>query len=260
MGHSGHDIMTRLVGQMEAAFAIRGRLQNLPDCARPERSFADTPSVWFSQPVPGVDWPVLEREARATFGDFDILFTVFQCMFSFKEQVALLLEDLRGLSASEENIKQLERHGAEAVHHFLSNISRVALRGRAYPAEASPLWGVEGGYKRSAECVCGPYVYHLKYRAQDVALSRNDLGDDMSMAADCSYSGYTPRLLIFDETPSPLRDWLESTCRGHGGEVFLGEAAWAHVIEQASPIVRICIERYCRDPLALVAAEQSGAA
>ncbi|MDF3355797.1 hypothetical protein HKX15_18585, partial [Sulfitobacter sp. KE37] len=144
--------MTRLVGQMEAAFAIRGSLQNLPDCARPERSFADTPSVWFSQPVPGVDWPVLEREARATFGDFDILLAVFQCMFSFKEQVALLLEDLRGLSASEENIKKFERCRAEAVHHFLSNISRVALRGRVYPAEASPLWGVGGGYKRSAEC------------------------------------------------------------------------------------------------------------
>ena len=258
--HSGHDITARLVGQMEAAFASRGRLQRLPDCARPERSFADTPSIWFLQPVPGVDWPALELEARATFEDFDALLAVFQCMFSFKERVVLLLEDLRGLPASEGTFKQLERPTAEAIHHFLSNISRIALRGRVYPAEVSPLWEVGGGYKRDAECVCGPYVYHLKYRAQDVALSRWDLGDDMSMLADCSYSGYTPRLLIFDETPSPLRDWLESTCCDHGGEVFLGEAAWAHIIEQASPIVRTCIERYCRDPLALVAAEQSGAA
>ncbi|MBM07622.1 MAG: hypothetical protein CMH88_14955 [Oceanibulbus sp.] len=252
--------MARLVGQMEAAFGTRGRLQSLPDCARPERSFADTPSIWFSQPVPGVNWLALEVEARATFGDFDALLAVFQCMFLFKERVALLREDLRGLSASEETSKQRERRTAEAIHHFLSNISRIALRGRVYPVEVSPLWGVGGGCKRNAECVCGPYVYHLKYRAQDIALSRGDLADDMSMAADCSYSGYTPRLLIFDETPSPLRDWLESTCRDHGGEVFLGEAAWAHVTEQASPIVRTCIERYCRDPLALVAAEQSGAA
>ena len=47
MGHSGHDIMARFVGQTEASFATLWRLQSLPDCARPERSFADTPSIWF---------------------------------------------------------------------------------------------------------------------------------------------------------------------------------------------------------------------
>lgn len=259
MGHSGHDILARLVGQMEAAFATRRRLQNLPDCARPQRSFADTPLIWFLQPVPGVDWPALEAEARAAFGDFDEALAVFQCMFSFKERVAFLREDLKGLSEPEEADKQLKERTAAAIHYFLSNISRIALRGRVYPEETSPLMEEGSTFKRSAECVCGPYIYHLKYRAQDVALSRWDLGDDMSMARDCRYSGYTPRLLIFDGTASPFRDWLEGVCYDHGGEVFLGEAAWAHVTEQASPMVRVCIERYCRDPLALVAAEQSGA-
>jgi hypothetical protein len=231
----------------------------LPDCARPERSFADTPVIWFLQPVPDVNWPALEAEARATFADFDALLTVFQCMFALKERVAFLHEELRGLPDPEKASKWLHKRIAEAIHHFLSDISRIALRGRYYPAETSPLMEKGSALKRTAECVCGPYMYHLKYRAQDVALSRMDLGDDMSMARDCSYSGYTPRLVIFDETASPFRDWLESTCYDHGGEVFLGEAAWAHITEQASPTVRACIERYCRDPLALVAAEQSGA-
>ena len=230
----------------------------MPDCARAVRSFADTPLIWFLQPVPGVDWPALEAEARATFGDFDEVLSVFQCMFSLKERVAFSHDELRRLPAPENAPKWLQKRMAEAIHHFLSDIARIAVRGRYYPAEISPLKEEGSVFRRTAECVCGPYIYHLKYRAQDVALSRLDLGDDMSMARDCRSSGYTPRLLIFDETASPFRDWLENTCYDHGGEVFLGEAAWAHITERASPTVRVCIERYCRDPMALVAAEQSG--
>jgi hypothetical protein len=259
-GRAGGDILVRLIGQMEMAFAARGALQTLPACARPDQPFADTPLNWFLQPVPEVDWTALEAEGRATLEDFDQLLMLFLCMFVLKKQANILRESLSGLSDPKRVSEKFQENMPRAIHPFLSDISRIALRGMFYPAEVSPLMEDGGGYKRTAECVCGPYVYQLKYRAEDIAFSRWDEKDDFMMLADCCYSGFTPRLVVFEQRPSILLECLEGMYRAHGGEVFLGEAAWAHITAQVSPTVRSCIERFCRDPLSVVAAEQPDAA
>jgi len=241
--------LIHLIALMEAEFLEEGQLQSLPDSMRPKQCLKDLPSNWFSKPIGRVDWAALEGEAKSTIADYQDLLFCLHAVRQFKLKAAEIYAPI-GVRESTPAVFKEQLQGE--IHKLRSAIVRIALRACAISDEMLPGAKKEGGSEQVKDYGRGPYAYQIKSSARDVSLDRWDHADELSVPAECCALGCIPRLVVFDARgPFALND-LVRAYETHGGEVFLGEAAWAHVTEHASKNLRICINRYCRDPLSLI--------
>ena len=241
--------LIHLIALMEAEFLEGEQLQSLPDSVRPKQRLKDLPSNWFSNPIGCVDWAALEGEAKSTITDYQDLLFCLHAVRQFKLKAA---EIYAPIAARERTPAVFEEQLQGEIHKLRSAIVRIALRACANSDEMLPVAMKEGGSGQVRDYARGLYSYQIKSSARNVSLDQWGHGDELAVPAECCALGCIPRLVVFDARgPFALND-LVRAYESHGGEVFLGEAAWAHVAEQASKNLLICINRYCRDPLSLI--------
>lgn len=81
-------------------------------------------------------------------------------------------------------------------------------------------------------------------------------GEELEFPEDCRQSGYVPVLIVLDPTPSPKLDELRATFLNAGGEVYIGQDAWAHLEHLAGSTMARFLEQYVHNPLQVLLAEE----
>ena len=97
-----------------------------------------------------------------------------------------------------------------------------------------------------------PLAYEFKLRVTIAASGQGRFAEELQFAEDCANSGAIPVLVVLDPTPNPrLRD-LQAEFEAKGGHAYIGNAAWAHLEEEAGGIMATFIERYVRTPISAI--------
>ncbi|MFG6527065.1 MULTISPECIES: hypothetical protein [unclassified Sulfitobacter] len=238
----------RLIALMEAEFLAPRKLKHLPDSARSHLTLPELPAAWFSKPVDGWNWVTLNAEAQATFDDYYDLLFCLHAVRQFKINMAALqgAENTRN-----EDARAFSDPVQQEVHKLQSSIVTLALQQSHQPL-AGTIGILSTESKVTPKYAQQPYAYQVKGRATDISLDCWDAADDLEKVKQYHASGYIPRLVVFDDTPSPRLTAYIEAYQKYGGEIFLGDLAWEHVHQHANKNLWICIDRYCRNPLRLV--------
>lgn len=96
------------------------------------------------------------------------------------------------------------------------------------------------------------YAYEFKLRVTIAASGQGRFAEELQFAEDCQYSGATPILIVLDPTMNPRLAELKQAYQSKGGLVYLGDAAWMHLEQEAGPTMAHLIEKYVRKPVAEV--------
>lgn len=97
-------------------------------------------------------------------------------------------------------------------------------------------------------------AYELKLRVTIAASGQGRFGGELSFAQDCRGSGVKPVLVVLDPTKNDKLTGLQAAYRMAGGDVYVGDAAWTHLEDEAGPTMAAFIERYVRTPVNAVTA------
>jgi hypothetical protein len=97
-----------------------------------------------------------------------------------------------------------------------------------------------------------PMAYELKLRVTIAASGQGRFAEELSFAQDCKSSGAVPILVVLDPTENEKLTGLQAAYKAAGGDAYVGDAAWAHLEDEAGPTMAAFIERYVRVPLASV--------
>ena len=249
--------LVHLIALMEAEFLAPQKLQNLPEPARPQQPFRDIPPNWFSQPIAGVDWTRLAAEASSTIESYDkILF----CLLAVRKFKAQAIEINPWASAGNDRVLSSAKFKGQMlseIHRLQTTIVMIALD-CDISSDMPPLPREEQN-DPTTSCLQGKYGYQIRGSITEGFMGSRGWEDTQLIASEFCSSGYTPRLLIFEDVSSSILKRLNSSYAKYGGEVFCGQPAWGHVVAQASANLERCIDRYCRDPFMLVPAVRPAA-
>src|SRR5580765_4880828 len=97
-------------------------------------------------------------------------------------------------------------------------------------------------------------AYELKLRVTIAASGQGRFGEELSFAQDCRGSGVKPVLVVLDPTENGKLTGLQVAYCAAGGDAYVGDAAWAHLEDEAGPTMAAFIERYVRTPVNAVTA------
>ena len=141
------------------------------------------------------------------------------------------------------------RAGQETGYIFEPIVARC-IGGQPYAASKSPVRRSADSTKgRQVDCLLGDKAYEIKLRITVAASGQGRWGQEKEFPVDCQNSGYTPILLVFDDTQADKLDELSDIFRQCGGSVMTGDAAWAHLEEMAGATISTFLEKYVRGPL-----------
>ena len=96
----------------------------------------------------------------------------------------------------------------------------------------------------------------FKIRVTIAASGQGRWGEELEFPADCRKSGYTPVLIVLDPTPNPKLADLQRAFERQGGDVYIGDRAWAHLEASAGETMGLFIEKYVRTPIERILAEE----
>ncbi|MBZ9806953.1 hypothetical protein [Mesorhizobium sp. ESP-6-2] len=147
----------------------------------------------------------------------------------------------------------IDNRAAQETGYLFEPILASSLGGTRASAGSSPIRRRSDQRKgRQVDCIVGKDAYEFKLRVTIAASGQGRFGEELAFAEDCRASGYRPVLLVLDPTPNPRLSDLKSAFERHGGVAFIGEAAWAHIREQAGPTMATFVERYVHLPIAQI--------
>lgn len=95
-----------------------------------------------------------------------------------------------------------------------------------------------------------PLAYEFKLRVTIAASGQGRFREEVQFAEDCHNSGARPVLVVLDPTPNARLTDLQSAYEQWGGRAYIGDAAWAHLEDEAGPVMARFIETYVRTPVA----------
>jgi hypothetical protein len=151
------------------------------------------------------------------------------------------------------------RAGQETGYLFEPVIAN-AIGGTPVSAARSPVKRRSDSRKgRQVDCLLGKRAYELKIRMTIAASGQGRWGEELDFPLDCVASDYVPVLLVLDSTTNPKLTELTKAFLAQGGEVYIGEDAWAHLDKLAGPTMANFIDRYVREPLASLLSDASEA-
>ncbi len=149
------------------------------------------------------------------------------------------------------------RAGQETGYLFEPVIAN-AIGGTPVSAARSPVKRRSDNRKgRQVDCLLGNRAYELKIRMTIAASGQGRWGEELDFPLDCVANNYVPVLLVLDSTTNPKLTELTKAFLAQGGEVYIGEDAWAHLDELAGPTMANFIDRYVREPMASLLSEAS---
>ena len=150
----------------------------------------------------------------------------------------------------------LDNRAAQDTGYLFEPILASSIGGFPAPAKRSPVKRRSDGRKgRQVDCVRGKRAYEFKLRVTIAASGQGRWGEELAFPHDCKASGYTPVLVVLDPTPNPKLTELIDQFQAAGGEAYIGDDAWAHLEGEAGATMAVFLERYVREPLAVLLAE-----
>ena len=99
------------------------------------------------------------------------------------------------------------------------------------------------------DCLREDQAYEIKIRVTIAASGQGRWKEELAFPADCEASGYIPVLVVFDGINNSKLSELSGAFLRHGGQVHVGDDAWAHLESEAGPTMGIFVDKYIRDPL-----------
>lgn len=142
------------------------------------------------------------------------------------------------------------RAGQETGYLFEPVIAN-AIGGTPVSAARSPVKRRSDNRKgRQVDCLLGNRAYELKIRMTIAASGQGRWGEELDFPLDCVASDFTPVLLVLDSTENSKLTELSNAFLAQGGEVYIGEKAWAHLDELSGATMANFIDRYIRNPMA----------
>ena len=154
----------------------------------------------------------------------------------------------------------LDNRSAQETGYLFEPVLAAAIGGEPKGARAKVVKRADDQTKgRQVDCWKirpdgKPLAYEFKLRVTIAASGQGRFGEELQFARDCTSSGAIPVLVVLDPTPNPrLRD-LQAEFEAMGGHAFIGDAAWAHLENEAGGIMATFIERYVRTPIAAISA------
>ncbi len=92
-------------------------------------------------------------------------------------------------------------------------------------------------------------VYELKMRVTIAASGQGRFKEEMSFPYEAKESGFTPILVVFDETESALLTKLKAQFNKFGGKCYIGQASWDMLYEKAGKEMSLFIQKYIYPPI-----------
>lgn len=146
------------------------------------------------------------------------------------------------------------RAGQETGYVFEPSLAS-ALGGAKFSARSSPIRrSGDSGKGRQVDCVVetpeGKWAYEFKIRVTIAASGQGRRPEELSFPQEAQAAGYTPVLLVFDDTAN---EYLAQLCTAYGdagGTAYTGQFAWEHVEERSGAVMGFFVDKYLREPLA----------
>lgn len=152
------------------------------------------------------------------------------------------------------------RSGQETGYLFEPLIA-AAVGGVACSATKSPVRSHRDGKGRQVDCLLevgeAKNAYEFKVRVTIAASGQGRWGEELDFPVDCKSSGYRPVLVCLDATANPKLTQLVEVFKREGGEAFIGDAAWKHLDDLAGATMSKFLDKYIREPLNRLIAEET---
>ena len=144
----------------------------------------------------------------------------------------------------------IDNRAGQETGYLFEPIIAYAIGGTPAPAKKSPVKRHTDPDKgRQVDCILKKRAYEFKIRVTIAASGQGRWQEELDFPVDCRQSGFTPVLVCMDSTPNPKLDALIRAFRAQKGEVFVGDAAWAHLEQAAGKTMSIFLEKYVRTPI-----------
>lgn len=151
----------------------------------------------------------------------------------------------------------IDNRAGQETGYLFEPIIAAAIGGVPASARRSPVKRRKDGNKgRQVDCLRENRAYEIKIRMTIAASGQGRWREELDFPGDCQQSGYVPVLIVLDPTPSPKLDELRAVFLNAGGEVYVGQDAWAHLEDLAGPTMARFLDQYVHDPLQVLLAEE----
>ena len=143
----------------------------------------------------------------------------------------------------------VDNRAAQETGYLFEPIIAGAIGGVPRSGKNSPVKRDGTGSGCQVDCLIGDRAYEIKLRVTIAASGQGRWKEELAFPADCRRSGFRPVLVVFDATENPKLTELASMFEEHGGEVHIGEDAWAHLETEGGPTMGAFIDRFVRVPI-----------
>lgn len=144
----------------------------------------------------------------------------------------------------------IDNRAGQETGYLFEPIIAYSIGGVPAPAGKSPVKRHRARSKgRQVDCVLGQKAYEFKIRVTIAASGQGRWREELEYPIDCKKSGFVPVLVVLDSTPNPKLAELVVAFQRHGGETYLGNAAWQHLESLAGANMAMFLEKYVRSPL-----------
>lgn len=144
----------------------------------------------------------------------------------------------------------IDNRAAQDTGYLFEPVISAAIGGVSYGARNSPIRRQNDSSKgRQVDCIIGKRAYEFKIRVTIAASGQGRWGEELSFPAEAKNAGFTPIIVVLDPTPNTKLTELTKAYEAADGESYLGEAAWDHLKDTATPEMSIFLEKYIHKPL-----------
>jgi hypothetical protein len=153
-------------------------------------------------------------------------------------------------------IYDIDNRSAQETGYVFEPVLAGCLGGESYSSTKSPIKRIKGDGTpspkgRQADCIDEEekLAYEFKLRVTIAASGQGRFAEELSFPFEASKAGYTPILLVLDETPSNRLTELSNEFIKYGGKVYAGSAAWSLIEKEAGSIMSSYVEQLIKPAL-----------
>ncbi|SNT21622.1 hypothetical protein SAMN05421770_105210 [Granulicella rosea] len=147
----------------------------------------------------------------------------------------------------------IDNRAGQETGYLFEPIIAHCIGGVAFGAKNSPIkrLGEKAG-GRQVDCLREEIkaAYEVKIRVTIAASGQGRWGEELSFPTEVAASGYKPVLLVLDPTSNAKLIELTGAFHEAKGDVYLGEAAWAHLESAAGKTMARFLDKYVKEPIA----------
>lgn len=144
----------------------------------------------------------------------------------------------------------IDNRAAQETGYLFEPILAAAVGGAPVGSSRSPVRRqADPGKGRQVDCIRDRSAYEFKLRITIAASGQGRWKEELEFATDASGSGFTPILVVFDDTSNDKLDTIIKAFRAAGGYVYKGQQAWEHLDSVAGPTMAKFIDTYVKQPI-----------